>query len=202
MNVKICGITSFEAASWAREAGADMIGFVFADSRRKVSPEQAADIGKKLPAQVKKVGVFVNEPIESLLDIAETAGLDYIQLHGDETPDYIKSISKPVIKAFSVASENDLKQLADYACEYYLLDSPAEAYRGGNGTAFDWSLANSETIPREKLFLAGGLHSGNVQQAIEEVSPVGVDVSSGVETDRKKDPIKINQFITAAKRGQ
>lgn len=202
MIVKICGIQSMEAGQVAVDAGADMIGFVFADSRRKVSPEQAADIGKKLPAQVKKVGVFVNEPIESLLDIADTAGLDYIQLHGDETPDYIKSISKPVIKAFSVASENDLEQLADYACEYYLLDSPAEAYRGGNGTVFDWSLANSETIPREKLFLAGGLHSGNVQQAIEEVSPVGVDVSSGVETDRKKDPIKINQFITAAKRGQ
>lgn len=202
MIVKICGIQSVEAGQMAVDAGADMIGFVFADSRRKVSPEQAADIGKELPAQVKKVGVFVNEPIESLLDIAETAGLDYIQLHGDETPDYIKSISKPVIKAFSVASENDLEQLADYACEYYLLDSPAEAYRGGNGTAFDWSLANSETIPREKLFLAGGLHSGNVQQAIEEVSPVGVDVSSGVETDRKKDPIKIKQFITAAKRGQ
>nr|WP_318539561.1 phosphoribosylanthranilate isomerase [Terribacillus saccharophilus] len=202
MIVKICGIQSVEAGQMAVDAGADMIGFVFADSRRKVSPEQAADIGKKLPAQVKKVGVFVNEPIESLLDIADTAGLDYIQLHGDETPDYIKSISKPVIKAFSVASENDLEQLADYACEYYLLDSPAEAYRGGNGTVFDWSLANSETIPREKLFLAGGLHSGNVQQAIEEVSPVGVDVSSGVETDRKKDPIKIKQFITAAKRGQ
>ena len=186
----------------AVEAGADMIGFVFANSRRKVSPEQAAHIGKELPAQVKKVGVFVNEPIESLLDIVETAGLDYIQLHGDETPDYVKAINKPVIKAFSVASEDDLKQLADYQCEYYLLDSPAEAYRGVNGIAFDWSLASSEAIPREKLFLAGGLYSGNVQQAIGEVSPVGVDVSSGVETERQKDPIKIKQFITAAKKGQ
>ncbi|MFJ6412683.1 phosphoribosylanthranilate isomerase [Terribacillus saccharophilus] len=202
MIVKICGIQSVEAGQIAVDAGADMIGFVFADSRRKVSPEQAAGIGKELPSQVKKVGVFVNEPIESLLNIAETAGLDYIQLHGDETPDYIKAIGKPVIKAFSVASEDDLKQLSDYTCEYYLLDSPAEAYRGGNGTAFDWSLANSETIPREKLFLAGGLHSGNVQQAIQEVSPVGVDVSSGVETEGQKDPIKIKQFITAAKRGQ
>ncbi|VVM33185.1 phosphoribosylanthranilate isomerase [Terribacillus sp. AE2B 122] len=202
MIVKICGIQSVEAGQIAVDAGADMIGFVFADSRRKVSPEQAAGIGKELPSQVKKVGVFVNEPIESLLNIAETAGLDYIQLHGDETTDYIKAIGKPVIKAFSVASEDDLKQLSDYTCEYYLLDSPAEAYRGGNGTAFDWSLANSETIPREKLFLAGGLHSGNVQQAIGEVSPVGVDVSSGVETEGQKDPIKIKQFITAAKRGQ
>ncbi|PAD35444.1 phosphoribosylanthranilate isomerase [Terribacillus saccharophilus] len=202
MIVKICGIQSVETGRMAVEAGADMIGFVFADSRRKVSPEQAARIGKELPAQVKKVGVFVNEPIESLLDIVETAGLDYIQLHGDETPDYVKAINKPVIKAFSVASEDDLKQLADYQCEYYLLDSPAEAYRGGNGTAFDWSLASSEAISREKLFLAGGLHSENVQQAIGEVSPVGVDVSSGVETEGQKDPIKIKQFITAAKRGQ
>ncbi|WP_176467189.1 phosphoribosylanthranilate isomerase [Terribacillus saccharophilus] len=202
MIVKICGIQSVETGRIAVEAGADMIGFVFADSRRKVSPEQAARIGKELPAQVKKVGVFVNEPIESLLNIAETAGLDYIQLHGDETPGYVKAIRKPVIKAFSVTSEDDLKQLTDYQCEYYLLDSPAEAYRGGNGTVFDWSLANSETIPREKLILAGGLHSGNVQQAIGEVSPVGVDVSSGVETERQKDPIKIKQFITAAKKGQ
>ncbi|WP_366247870.1 phosphoribosylanthranilate isomerase [Terribacillus aidingensis] len=202
MIVKICGIQSVEAGQTAVEAGADMIGFVFADSRRRVSPEQAAGIGKKLPAHVKKVGVFVNESIESLLVIAETAELDYIQLHGDETPDYIKAIRKPVIKAFSVGSEDDLKKLADYPCDYYLLDSPAEAYRGGNGTTFDWSLASSETIPTERLFLAGGLHAGNVQQAIEEVSPIGVDVSSGVETDGQKDPIKIKQFITAAKRGQ
>ncbi|MFP7169754.1 phosphoribosylanthranilate isomerase [Terribacillus sp. 7520-G] len=202
MIVKICGIQSVEAGKAAVEAGADMIGFVFADSRRRVSPEQAASITRQLPPKVKTVGVFVNEPIESLQDIAETAELDYIQLHGDETPSYVRSINKPVIKAFSVASEDDLQLLAAYPCDYYLLDSPAEAYRGGNGTTFDWSLASSDAIPREKLFLAGGLHAGNVQQAIREVHPAGVDVSSGVETERQKDPVKIQQFITAAKRGK
>ncbi|SDC00268.1 phosphoribosylanthranilate isomerase [Terribacillus halophilus] len=202
MIVKICGIQSVEAGKEAVEAGADMIGFVFADSRRRVSPELAASISRELPAKVKTVGVFVNEPIESLRDIAETAGLDYIQLHGDETPAYVKSISKPVIKAFSIASEGDLKQLEAYSCDYYLLDSPAEAYRGGNGTTFDWSLASSNSVPREKLFLAGGLHAGNVQRAIQEVRPGGVDVSSGVETDRQKDPVKIQQFITATKKGK
>ncbi|MFP7492688.1 phosphoribosylanthranilate isomerase [Terribacillus saccharophilus] len=202
MIVKICGIQTVESGQAAVKAGADMIGFVFANSRRKVSPAQAASIGKELPRTVKKVGVFVNEPIDSLLRIADAAGLDYIQLHGDETPDYVNSIDKPVIKAFSIASREDLDQLANFHCDYYLLDSPAEAYRGGNGTAFDWSLAGSESIPRDKLFLAGGLHAENVQQAIGEVHPVGVDVSSGVETDKQKDPIKIKQFITAAKKGQ
>ena len=202
MIVKICGIQSVEAGKAAVEAGADMIGFVFADSRRRVSPELAASISQELPDNVKTVGVFVNEPIASLQGIAETAGLDYVQLHGDESPAYIKSISHPVIKAFSIASEDDLKQLEAYLCDYYLLDSPAEAYRGGNGTTFDWSLASSNSVPREKLFLAGGLHAGNVQQAIQEVCPAGVDVSSGVETKRQKDPVKIQQFITAAKKGK
>jgi phosphoribosylanthranilate isomerase len=202
MIVKICGIQSVEAGLAAAEAGADMIGFVFADSSRQVTAEQAAQIGKKLPSHVKKVGVFVNEPIDSLINIVETAALDYIQLHGDETPVYLSSLNKPVMKAFSVSSEADLKLLTNYACDYYLLDSPAEAYRGGNGRPFDWSLASSESLPREKLFLAGGLHADNVQQAIREVSPAGVDVSSGVETDKQKDPLKIQQFIAAAKKGQ
>ncbi|SNZ04214.1 phosphoribosylanthranilate isomerase [Terribacillus aidingensis] len=202
MIVKICGIQSVDAGLAAAEAGADMIGFVFAESTRQVTADQAAQIGKKLPSHVKKVGVFVNEPIDSLLNIADTAALDYIQLHGDETPAYVKELNKPVMKAFSVSSESDLKRLTAYACDYYLLDSPAEAYRGGNGTPFDWSLASSKTLPREKLFLAGGLHADNVQQAISEVSPAGVDVSSGVETNKQKDSLKIKQFIAAARKGQ
>ncbi|QXE01249.1 phosphoribosylanthranilate isomerase [Terribacillus sp. DMT04] len=202
MIVKICGIQSVDAGLAAAEAGADMIGFVFAESSRKVTAEQAAQIGKKLPSHIKKVGVFVNEPIETLLHIADTAALDYIQLHGDETPAYVKELNKPVMKAFSVSSEADLELLTAFACDYYLLDSPAEAYRGGNGTSFDWSLASSKTLPRERLFLAGGLHADNVQQAIREVSPAGVDVSSGVETNKQKDTLKIQQFIAAAKKGK
>ncbi|WP_077623567.1 phosphoribosylanthranilate isomerase [Sediminibacillus massiliensis] len=200
MIVKICGIKNKQAAADAVQAGADFLGFVFASSKRRVTKEQAKEIAETLPRRVKKIGVFVNESPEVINDIAESVGLDYAQLHGDESPEEMEEIKVPVIKAFQINSKEDFEQIASYPCEYYLLDSPAGKYRGGNGEAFDWSLAEYMPEVNGKIFLAGGLKPGNVQQAITEVKPAGVDVSSGVETNGEKDRDKIDAFIRAAKR--
>src|SRR5690606_32692524 len=111
-------------------------------------------------------------------EIVQTVGLDYVQLHGDETPDFVNQLPYPVIKAFQVRSEKDLEQLESYNCDYYLLDSPAGKYRGGNGETFDWNLAKSFDFLDKKVILAGGLTPENVAQAVQEVVPAGVDVSS------------------------
>ncbi|RLL42045.1 phosphoribosylanthranilate isomerase [Oceanobacillus piezotolerans] len=199
MLVKICGIKNKEAALVAEQAGVDFIGFVFAESKRKINPSTAAEIATSLPSHVKKVGVFVNETVDRMIEIAEVVGLDYIQLHGDEDAHVAASLPYPVIKAFSVG-EIEVKEMRDYPCEYLLLDSPKGAYRGGNGITFDWSAVTELAIPHEKIILAGGLTADNVRQAIQIAGPIGVDVSSGVETNNEKDIEKIMQFITEAKK--
>lgn len=196
MKVKICGITNREAAMAAVDAGADFIGFVFADSKRKVSPSQAKEMAETIPRTVKKVGVFVNESLETMNKISTLVGLDYIQLHGDETAQLAAAVNRPIIKALSIQNHVETEH---YPCDYFLLDSPAGAYRGGNGVSFDWSLIQSHPIKKEKLILAGGLNGQNVKEAIFTVKPAIVDVSSGVETDGEKDPIKIKEFVEAAK---
>ncbi|MFC4024798.1 phosphoribosylanthranilate isomerase [Oceanobacillus longus] len=198
MLVKICGITSKEAANGAVESGADFIGFVFADSKRKISPANAASISKSIPASVKKVGVFVNESVENMMQIAEVVGLDVIQLHGDEPPEVAEQLPYGIIKAFP-AEKEVLEILKQYPCDYCLLDTPSKKSRGGNGTVFDWNLLDRLLLDRSKVILAGGLTPENVKIGIEKVNPIAVDVSSGVETDGKKDVNKIKQFITNAK---
>ncbi|RKQ33210.1 phosphoribosylanthranilate isomerase [Oceanobacillus halophilus] len=198
MLVKICGIQTKEAAEVAISSGADFIGFVFADSKRKMEPTQAARIVKNIPNSVQKVGVFVNESVEKMIDIAEQVGLDVIQLHGDESPAIAEKLPYKVIKAFAVDA-NCLSEIQTYPCDYYLLDSPKGKYRGGNGKTFDWDLLNHLPLDSSKVILAGGLSAENVQTAIRQAKPAGVDVSSGVETNRKKDLNKITQFIKQAK---
>jgi len=188
-----------EAAQAACEAGANMLGFVFAESSRKIEPEQAKEIIDQLPPHVAAVGVFVNETVENILQIAVTAGLDYIQLHGDETPELCEQLLLPVIKAFTIREKNDVHQLSLYSCDYYLVDSPGIRYRGGSGKPFDWSLLTDMDIPREKMILAGGLNESNVKEAVQMVRPGVVDVSSGVETNGKKDNQKIVTFVQTAK---
>jgi len=190
---------SEEAALAASEAGADFLGFVFAESKRKITPESAALIIQRVQQNVKSVGVFVNESYENIIRIAGIAKLDYIQLHGDESPEFCKSLPYPVIKAFSIKEQDDIKQLAKYDCEYFLVDSPGVKYRGGSGIPFDWSLLEYLDIPREKIILAGGLDSENVKKAITTVKPAIVDVSSGVETNGVKDLRKIQEFLATAK---
>ena len=200
MNVKICGITDCKTAQFAIEAGADAIGFVFAESKRQISVSKAKEIIQTLPKHILKIGVFVNETKENLESIFEEVGLTHLQLHGDESPSFCQTLRYPVIKAIRIESESDINQIAEYPCDYILVDSPLGPYRGGNGTTFDWNLLINKNIER-KLILAGGLTIDNVLLASEIVKPVMVDVSSGVETDGKKDEKKIEAFINTVKRG-
>ncbi len=198
MLVKICGIRTNEAAEVAAQAGADFIGFVFAPSKRQITPEKAANIAKTIPASVRKVGVFVNETVENMKKIAEQVGLDVIQLHGDESPMMVEQLPYQTIKAFSI-DQVDAKTIHSYPVDYYLIDSPIGEHRGGTGKTFDWDLATELGLDQSKVILAGGLSPSNVQTAIKQVSPAGVDVSSGVETAGEKDHQKIKQFIQNAK---
>ena len=199
MKVKICGITDVETGIEAVRYGADAIGFVFAESKRRVTIEKAQEIIGYLPVEVYKVGVFVNESREEIEKIASTVGLTHIQLHGDETGRFSESLSLPVIKSISFQGNEGLAVLADYPSEFILLDSPKGKYRGGNGTVFNWNEVDPNLINNHKIILAGGLHANNVEEAINIIRPYMVDVSSGVETDGKKDLEKIKSFIEKAK---
>ncbi|MEH7181157.1 phosphoribosylanthranilate isomerase [Neobacillus vireti] len=202
MKVKICGIKDLTTALAAIDYGADAIGFVFAESKRKISASKAKDIITHLPKEVLKVGVFVNETKDKIEEIAAAAGLTHVQLHGDETPAFSESLSLPVIKAVSIEKDLNLKEIEDYPCEYLLVDGPKGKYRGGNGLSFDWNSITAKNLKGKKVILAGGLHAENVEEAIKLIQPYMVDVSSGVESDGKKDLDKIQTFINKAKGSQ
>src|SRR5690625_1809638 len=161
MIVKICGITSIDMGLAAERAGANLIGFVFAPSSRRVTPERAADIATALSPDVQKVGVFVNESLDMIETIVRTVGLDMVQLHGDEPASLATRVSVPVIKAFTIDDVTD-DTLEGYPCDYYLIDSPGTVYRGGSGNVFDWERLVRRNINRDKLILAGGLQADNV----------------------------------------
>lgn len=197
--VKICGLKEIEHVEAAVKAGADFIGLMFAPSKRQITMEQAIELAKVIPSNVKKVGVFVNEKPETIKEIAQKVGLHYIQYHGDETPDMIEAIGLPAIKAFSVQTEEDVVRAARYQVDYYLFDAPGTDYRGGSGKSFDWLLLDKMNIPSEKIILAGGLNDENVGLAIMLVEPFAVDVSSGVEIDGRKSSTAIANFIEKAK---
>lgn len=191
-----------EAAQSAQAAGADMIGFIFAASKRRIEPEQAATISKAVPA-VAKVGVFVDESVAIVNQIADLCHLDYVQLHGQESLAYCRQIKRPVIKAFQVTKQCGYQQINEFKVEYALLDSYIPGQKGGTGIAFDWHAAK-ETCGKISLpvLVAGGLTAENVRQAVLTLSPAGVDVSGGVETNGVKDTAKIRQFIQAARAAQ
>ncbi|MFE8695943.1 phosphoribosylanthranilate isomerase [Cytobacillus sp. FJAT-53684] len=195
MKVKICGITDLETALASVEHGADALGFVFADSKRRITIDRAKEIIGVLPKDLLKIGVFVDEQREMIERIVDETGINVIQLHGNESPADCASFSIPVIKALSIESANDLLKVDEYECDYLLLDSPKGKYRGGNGVAFDWGLLADQKVEGKKVILAGGLTCENVGGAIQLVQPYMVDVSSGVETDGKKDKEKIKGFI-------
>ncbi|GAA0451700.1 phosphoribosylanthranilate isomerase [Alkalibacillus silvisoli] len=198
--VKICGIRHTENAIEATKRGADMIGFVFAKSKRQVTVEQAKQIASSLPTNIKKVGVFVNASQEELEATAHSVGLDYVQLHGDESLKFCQQLSIPYIKSFRVQSKDDLEQTKQYNdADYILLDSATGPYRGGNGTQFDWQILNDLPFEHERLILAGGLNQDNVKYAISQTTPKVVDVSSGVEFEGHKSNQLINQFIQSVK---
>lgn len=197
--VKICGLKEMEHVETAVKSGADFIGFMFAPSKRRITVEEAVKLAKAIPNTVKKVGVFVNEEATTIRQIAESVGLDYIQYHGDETPEQIQEIGLPAIKAFSIREEKDVERAATYNVDYYLFDAPGTDFRGGSGNSFDWMLLDKVNIPLEKVILAGGLKAENVGLAITLVEPFAVDVSSGVEVDGRKDSAAITKFIETAK---
>jgi phosphoribosylanthranilate isomerase len=200
MKVKICGVTDVETAVTAAQYGADALGFVFAESKRRVSVAEAQEIICHLPKEIYKVGVFVNETSDVIEKIASTVGLTHIQLHGDEPAAFSALLSLPVIKAISFQGNERLAALANFPSDFILLDSPKGKYRGGNGTVFNWSEVDPHMINSQKIILAGGLHADNVEEAIKIIKPFMVDVSSGVETNGKKDLRKIKTFIETAKR--
>lgn len=209
MLVKICGIKDRAALDAAREAGADMLGFVFFPaSPRAVTANQAAELARSYADGPQRVGLFVDPDDAMLAETLALVPLDLIQLHGEESPARAAEIrarfGKPVMKALGIATKADLARMADYAdqVDYFLLDArppPGSALPGGNALAFDWSLMKGETPPRPWL-LASGLTPANVVEAIAASGATGVDVSSGVEKARGvKDPAAIAAFIAAAK---
>ena len=199
MIVKICGIKTMEAALVAKGCGADLIGFVFADSSRQVAVADAAMIAKAVGG-VAKVGVFVNRPQAEVNEIAGRCGLDYVQLHGDESPEYCAGINRPVIKALRVGEQLKTAAVEKYDVDYFLLDTLVPGKYGGTGAVFDWRQARGAVTGLKKPFLvAGGLNVLNVSEVIGTLAPSGVDVSGGVETGGVKDAEKIRLFIKTAK---
>jgi phosphoribosylanthranilate isomerase len=167
---------------------------IFAPSRRQVTVTQAERIAVELPPFVAKVGVFVDESRERILEAVEAAGLDLIQLHGGETPEFAASMPLPVLKAIRVRDAGSLSGLAGYRVAAFLLDAYDPEVAGGTGRAFDWSLA-VDAARRHRVVLSGGLRPDNVVTALEQVHPYAVDVSSGVETGGSKDHGKIRDFV-------
>ena len=192
MMVKICGITNLEDALQAWESGASALGFNFyPNSPRYITPHAAAAIVSKLPTGVIKVGVFVNAETK---ETALLAGLDVVQLHGDESPAGIPENIR-TWKAFRVTPDFSIQSLELWPVEAFLLDSPSSAY-GGSGNTFDWRQARAAS---RKIVLAGGLDASNVRAAIEQAQPFGVDACSRLESSPgKKDHQKVSQFIQAA----
>ncbi|MFB9219360.1 phosphoribosylanthranilate isomerase [Kurthia sibirica] len=193
--IKICGLMTKEHVNHTVAAGADAIGFVFAASKRQINIETAQQLAKDIPSSILKVGVFVNESVENMIHIAKTVPLDMIQLHGDESSQVIEALPFPTIKAFSVRSKKDVEKASTCTSEYLLFDAPGTDFKGGSGNQFDWSLLDDLHIDRQRVILAGGLNSSNIAQAINQVAPAIIDVSSGVETAGVKDPQKITALL-------
>lgn len=190
--IKICGLTRLEDITYVNEAKPEYIGFVFwPKSKRAVGDEQAAELKKSLDPSIQAVGVFVNETPERIIQLLKKQIIDLAQLHGEETEEQIERIrretGKPVIKAVKIRTREDILAGIQTKADYLLLDSGM-----GSGETFDWN-----TIPQieKPFFLAGGLYPGNVEEAVQNFHPYAVDVSSGVETDGKKDETKIREFI-------
>jgi len=202
IKIKICGITNLEDALAAVEAGADALGFVFFEkSPRNILPEQAAAIIRRLPPFVQTVGLLVNEQVAVINSIADQCGLDIVQLHGEETPEFCASVKRRVIKAFRVKDQSSLDQIGDYDVAACLLDTWSPAAHGGTGETFNWEIAAAAAASR-CIILAGGLTPENVAEAVTAVRPYAVDVSSGVESaPGSKDRRKMFEFCTNAKRG-
>lgn len=198
--VKVCGIKSLEDALAAAEYGADALGFVFySKSPRYIEPEEAAAIIEKLPPFVTPVALFVNAHEESVKAVLKETGIEVLQFHGDETPDYVSSFSQRTIKALRIKDEQSINDMHKYDVNAILADAYSPDAYGGTGKTFNWDILSC-LESSERIILAGGLGPENVAEAIRKVSPYAVDVSSGVEASPGvKDHDKLRRFIEEAK---
>ncbi len=205
--VKICGLTDVKNTIAASEAGADLLGLVFAPSRRQLSANKALRIVeavRKLKQHPLIVGVFVNSPAREVNKIADCCRLDRVQLSGGESWQYCLEIERPLIKVIHITTRHTARQILTEIEKGYslrlknkpicLLDTEANDTYGGTGKAFEWGLAK-EVSAKYPLIIAGGLSPQNVGQLVRQVNPWGVDVSSGVESNGQKDINKIKAFI-------
>ncbi len=199
--VKICGITNLEDALLSEKFGADALGFNFyPKSPRYILPEKAREIIEQLPPEILKVGVFVNESLEKTIEIAVTAKLDAIQLHGEETPEFAKELKAKtnleIIKAFRVSENFKPEDVLQYAVDAVLLDAYSRHEHGGTGETFDWEIAKKVQAIFPKMYLAGGLSVENVEEVIKNISPFAVDACSCLEKSKgRKDLIKVETFV-------
>ena len=201
MIVKMCGIRREEDVQYANEVCPDYIGFVFADSPRKVSWEDAASFRKDLKKEIRCVGVFVNETPEKIAEIAVRVPLDALQLHGDETEEDIRKLrslcDKEIWKAARVKSAEDIQKVQMLPADRILLDSFSKEAYGGTGRTIRLDILKEAEITKP-YFLAGGLNPENLKGILDEIHPEGIDISSGIETDRYKDLEKMKKIMEIA----
>lgn len=195
MKIKICGLFRNQDIEYANTAEPDYIGFVFAESRRKVTPEKALELKKNLNPEIKAVGVFVNQNKSLIAELVRNKIIDIIQLHGNEDNAYISELREltgdtPIIKAVSVKSTEDILKSTEYISDFILLDNG----KGGTGEKFDWNLIEKN----HRIFLAGGVNPDNISEAIK-LNPYCIDVSSGAETNGLKDKDKMIQLVRAVR---
>ena len=202
MKIKICGITNLKDAKAAVNAGVDILGFVFAKSRRRITSKTAVEIIKSIGPRVEFAGVFVDSPVSVVQRIILECKIGILQFHGDESPEYCDVFRQThrVFKAFRIKDKKDLKDLRIYEVDGYLLDAFVKDKKGGTGKMFDWKLAVDAKKFVSPVILSGGLDSKNIKKAIKIVKPYMVDVSSGLEKSPGKKDLKLmKDFIKAVK---
>lgn len=206
--IKLCGMMKPCDIEYANRVKPDFVGFIFANTRRKISAAQAKQFREALDAEIPAVGVFVNEDISVITSLVQNGCIDMIQLHGEEDADYIRRLREicdvPVIKAVKVQMVEQIRQAAALPVDYLLLDTYRKGVLGGTGEAFDWELLREAKIAAgdtaegelfgKPYFLAGGLHAGNLREAAA-LGSYGLDVSSGIETDGSKDFTKMVEVM-------
>lgn len=197
--IKICGLKSIEDIQAVNDVMPDFAGFIveFPKSFRSISKEKLKELTAELSGEILPVGVFVNAPLELPATLLEEGTIALAQLHGQENEEYIRSLrdltDKPLIKAFSVKTSDDVKRALESSADYILLDQGG----GGTGKTFDWSLVPKIERP---YFLAGGLNTDNLEEAVHTLHPWAVDLSSSLETEGKKDPAKIRETVRIVRR--
>ncbi len=199
--IKICGITNKEDALGAVELRVDALGFIFAESPRRVGPEIVYEIAKLLPPFISTVGVFVDEDREKVKEIADLCSLSTLQFHGEESPVYCQGFRQKIIKSFRVKDESVLKKAVSYKVDAYLLDTYLSGRSGGTGKTFNWEIAAKVKRLGVPLILSGGLNPDNIARALREVRPYAVDISSGVESkEGKKDYGKLERLVKVVRK--